>query len=83
MERTIQVRISVPRNSMWPSAWTGREAISLRVEGEDLAELGFAADPTILATLELQAAAGCRNGPAMPEDRWPMAESGRSPRADG
>jgi predicted RNase H-like HicB family nuclease len=34
-----------------------REAISLHLEGEDLAEMGFAADPTILATLELQAVA--------------------------
>jgi predicted RNase H-like HicB family nuclease len=34
-----------------------REAISLHLEGEDLAELGFVDDPTILATLESQAAA--------------------------
>jgi predicted RNase H-like HicB family nuclease len=34
-----------------------REAISLHLEGENLAELGFAEDPTILATMELQAAA--------------------------
>jgi len=34
-----------------------REAISLHLEGEDLAEMGFASDPTILATLELQAVA--------------------------
>jgi hypothetical protein len=30
-----------------------REAISLPLESEDLAELGFAEDPTILATMEL------------------------------
>lgn len=34
-----------------------REAISLHLEGEDLAELGLAEDPTILATMELQAVA--------------------------
>jgi len=33
------------------------EAISLHLEGEDLAELGFSVDPTILATMELQAVA--------------------------
>ena len=30
-----------------------REAIALHLEGEDLAELGFADDPTVIATLEL------------------------------
>jgi predicted RNase H-like HicB family nuclease len=34
-----------------------REAIALHLEGEDLAELGFVNNPTILATLELDAAA--------------------------
>ena len=34
-----------------------REAISLHLEGEDLAQLGFANDPTILATMELEAVA--------------------------
>jgi predicted RNase H-like HicB family nuclease len=34
-----------------------REAVSLHLEGEDLAELGFSDDPTILATMELQAVA--------------------------
>jgi predicted RNase H-like HicB family nuclease len=34
-----------------------REAVALHLEGEDLAELGLAADPTIVATLELEAAA--------------------------
>ncbi len=34
-----------------------QEAISLHLEGEDLQELGFAANPTILATMELQAVA--------------------------
>lgn len=34
-----------------------QEAISLHLDGEDLAELGFVADPTILATMELQAVA--------------------------
>ena len=34
-----------------------QEAIALHLEGEDLAELGLAASPTILATMELQAVA--------------------------
>jgi predicted RNase H-like HicB family nuclease len=34
-----------------------REAISLHLEGENLAELGLCKDPTILATLELEAVA--------------------------
>jgi len=34
-----------------------REAIALHLEGEDLAELGFANDPTVVATLELEAVA--------------------------
>ena len=33
-----------------------REAIALHLEGEDLAELGFAKDPTVLATMELAVA---------------------------
>jgi predicted RNase H-like HicB family nuclease len=33
------------------------EAISLHLDGEDLAELGFAENPTILATIELEAVA--------------------------
>jgi predicted RNase H-like HicB family nuclease len=34
-----------------------REAIALHLEDEDLTELGLAADPTILATMELEAVA--------------------------
>lgn len=34
-----------------------QEAISLHLDGEDLAELGFAPNPTIPATMELQAVA--------------------------
>jgi len=34
-----------------------REAIALHLEGEDLAELGFVNDPTVVATLELEAVA--------------------------
>ena len=38
-----------------------QEAIALHLEGEDLEELGLAANPTILATMELEAVAGpCR-----------------------
>ena len=32
------------------------EAISLHLEGEDLAELGLVSDPTILVTMELEPA---------------------------
>jgi predicted RNase H-like HicB family nuclease len=34
-----------------------REAIALHLEGEDLAELGLAEDPAIVATFELDAVA--------------------------
>lgn len=34
-----------------------REAIGLHLEGEDLAELGFAANPTVLLLMELEAVA--------------------------
>jgi len=34
-----------------------QEAVSLHPEGENLEELGIAANPTILATLELEAVA--------------------------
>lgn len=34
-----------------------REAISLHLEGEDLAAMGLSEDPTILATMELPAVA--------------------------
>ena len=34
-----------------------REAIALHLEGEDLAELGLADDPTIVATMELDTVA--------------------------
>ncbi|MBI3694881.1 MAG: type II toxin-antitoxin system HicB family antitoxin [Acidobacteria bacterium] len=34
-----------------------RQAIALHLEGEELAELGLAKDPTILATMELEAVA--------------------------
>ncbi len=73
MKRTIQVRIfrgesqyvaeclDLPVVIQAPTldqlAVNIREAISLHLEGEDLAELGLAEDPTILATMELQAVA--------------------------
>ena len=34
-----------------------REAVSLHLDGEDLSELGFAPNPTILASFELDAVA--------------------------
>jgi len=34
-----------------------QEAIALHLQGEDLEELGLAANPTILATMELEAVA--------------------------
>jgi predicted RNase H-like HicB family nuclease len=69
MKRTIQVRITRGESQYvaecldLPVVTQGRtldelaanirEAISLHLEGEDLAELGFAADPTVLTTMEL------------------------------
>jgi predicted RNase H-like HicB family nuclease len=73
MKRTIQVRISkgerqfvaecldLPVVTQAPTldelAANIREAISLHLEGEDLAEMGFDSNPTILATMELEAVA--------------------------
>lgn len=73
MKRTIQVRIfrgekqyvaeclDLPvvteANTLDELAVNIREAIALHLEGEDMAELGFAPDPTVLATLELEAVA--------------------------
>jgi predicted RNase H-like HicB family nuclease len=73
MRRTIQVRITkgerlfVAECSDLPVVTQAatldeltiniREAIGLHLEGEDLAKLGFYPDPTILATMELEAVA--------------------------
>ncbi len=38
-----------------------REALALHLEGEDLAELGLAEHPTVLATMELDAVAQRRS----------------------
>ena len=73
MKRTIQVRIfrgekqyvadclDLPVVTEAPTldelAANIREAIALHLEGENLAELGLANDPTILVTLELEAVA--------------------------
>ena len=73
MKRTIQVRISkgerqfvaecldLPVVTQAPSldelAVNIREAIGLHLEGEDLAALGIADNPAILATMELEAVA--------------------------
>ncbi|MBL8293040.1 MAG: type II toxin-antitoxin system HicB family antitoxin [Bryobacterales bacterium] len=73
MQRTIQVRISrgehqfvaecldLPVVTQAPTldelAGNIREAIGLHLDGEDLAALGFAANRTILATMELDAVA--------------------------
>jgi len=70
MKRTIQVRVfrvekqyvaeclDLPVVTEAPTldqlASNILEAISLHLDGEDLAELGFAGNPTILATMELQ-----------------------------
>ncbi len=37
------------------------KAIGLHLAGEDLAVLGFSSNPTILATMELEAVARCRD----------------------
>jgi predicted RNase H-like HicB family nuclease len=73
MKRTIQVRIyrgdhqyvaeclDFPVVTQAPTldelAANIREAIALHLEDENLAELGFVNDPTVLATLELEAVA--------------------------
>ena len=73
MKRTIQVRISrgenqfvaecldLPVVTQAPTldelAGNIREAIALHLEGEDLAALELAPNPTILAMLELEAVA--------------------------
>ncbi len=73
MRRTIQVRITKGERQFVAEcldlpvvtqaatldelAFNIREAIGLHIEGEDLAELGFSNDPTILATMEIEAVA--------------------------
>jgi predicted RNase H-like HicB family nuclease len=73
MKRTIQVRIfrgeqkyvaeclDLPvvteASTLDELAANIREAISLHLEGEDLSAMGLSDDPTILATMELQAVA--------------------------
>ena len=73
MKRTIQVRISKGETlfvaecldlpvvtqaaTLDELAKNIQEAIHLHLDGEDLAELGLCADPTILATMELEAVA--------------------------
>jgi predicted RNase H-like HicB family nuclease len=73
MRRTIQFRIFRGENKYVPEcldfpvvteastldelAINIREAISLHLEGEDLAAMGLSDDPTILATVELPAVA--------------------------
>jgi predicted RNase H-like HicB family nuclease len=73
MKRTIQVRIfrgeeqyvaeclDLPVVTEAPTldelAVNIRQAIALHLKGEDLADLGVASDPTILATMELDAVA--------------------------
>ena len=73
MKRTIQVRIfrgerkyvaeclDLPvvteGDTLDQVAANIREAIALHLEGEDMADLGLSADPTILATMEFEAVA--------------------------
>ena len=73
MKRTIQVRISrgdrqfvaecldlpvvTQAFTLDELAVNIREAISLHLDGEDLAALGIASNPTILATMELESVA--------------------------
>jgi len=73
MKRTIQVRITrgesqyvaecldlpvvTQARTLDELAVNIREAVSLHLEGENLAELGFANDPTILAKMESEAVA--------------------------
>jgi predicted RNase H-like HicB family nuclease len=73
VKRTIQVRISrgerqfiaecfdLPVVTQAPTldelTVNIREAISLHLDGENLSELGFSNDPTIIATMELESVA--------------------------
>jgi predicted RNase H-like HicB family nuclease len=73
MKRTIQVRITKGERQFVAEcldlpvvtqaatldelALNIREAIGLHLDGEDLAELGFCSDPTILATMEIEVVA--------------------------
>ena len=73
MKRTIQVRITKGEKQFVAEcldlpvvtqaatldelAANIQEAIGLHLEGEDLAALGFSGNPTILATMELDAVA--------------------------
>jgi predicted RNase H-like HicB family nuclease len=73
VKRTIQVRISrgerqfiaecfdLPVVTQAPTldelTVNIREAISLHLDGENLSELGFSNDPTIVATMELESVA--------------------------
>ncbi|MBN8733155.1 MAG: type II toxin-antitoxin system HicB family antitoxin [Acidobacteria bacterium] len=73
MKRTIQVRISkgerlfvaecldlpvvTQAETLDELAVNIREAIGLHLEGEDLAAMGIGENPTILATMELEAVA--------------------------
>ncbi len=73
MKRTIQVRISkgdhlfigecldlpvvTQAATLDELAANIREAVGLHLEGEDLAAMGFSSNPTILATMELEAVA--------------------------
>lgn len=73
MKRTLQVRISkgesqfvaecldlpvvTQATSLDALAANIREAVSLHLEGENLASLGIAPNPTILAIIELEAVA--------------------------
>ena len=73
MKRTIQVRIfrgerkyvadclDLPivtdAETLDALAQNIRDAVALHLEGENLAELGLSPDPTILATMELEAVA--------------------------
>ncbi|MBL0156645.1 MAG: type II toxin-antitoxin system HicB family antitoxin [Bryobacterales bacterium] len=73
MKRTIQVRISrgdrqfvadcldlavvTQALTLDELASNVREAIGLHLDGEDMEALGFSSNPTILATMELEAVA--------------------------
>jgi predicted RNase H-like HicB family nuclease len=73
MKRTIQVRafrgehqyvaecldlpVVTQASTLDQLAINIQEAVALHLEGEDLGELGFAEDPTILVTFELEAVA--------------------------
>ena len=57
MAECLDLPVVTQANTLDELACNIREAVSLYLDGEDLAELGIAPNPTILASFELDAVA--------------------------